>query len=146
MSTILEDLAELADALDKMGKGGEWWSNNAGQTWTIVPLKAWAKVIRTHHATIAQNAEAAKLVDTLKLEVKIHAQEARTANATIAEIYQLCTGSTGEPGNWNGADPVRKMAEDSKRLKALEQAMTEVNSFSVRYAKKRADEIMRGEG
>lgn len=35
-------------------------------------------------------------------------QEARTANATIAEIYQLVTGKTGEPGNWHGAEPVRR--------------------------------------
>jgi hypothetical protein len=39
-------------------------------------------------------------------------QEARKANATIAEIYQLCSGGKGEPGNWNGAEPVRrKLAE-----------------------------------
>jgi hypothetical protein len=39
-------------------------------------------------------------------------QEARAANATIAEIYQLCSGGKGEPGNWNGAEPVRrKLAE-----------------------------------
>lgn len=41
-------------------------------------------------------------------QAQIWKQEARTANATIAEIYQLCTGGRGEPGNWNGADPVRK--------------------------------------
>lgn len=45
--------------------------------------------------------------DALKLQAQSHAMEARTANATIAEIYQLCTGATGEPGNWNGAEPVR---------------------------------------
>lgn len=49
-----------------------------------------------------------RLAETFKLEAQIHAQEARTANATIAEIYQLCSGGTGEPGNWNGADPVRQ--------------------------------------
>jgi phage-related minor tail protein len=39
-------------------------------------------------------------------------QEARAANATIAKIYQLCSGGKGEPGNWNGAEPVRrKLAE-----------------------------------
>ncbi|MES2634081.1 MAG: hypothetical protein V4669_13990 [Pseudomonadota bacterium] len=58
--------------------------------------------------------EAAKIIelialtDRLKLEAQIHAQEARAANATIADIYQCVTGSTGEPGNWNGAEPVRQ--------------------------------------
>lgn len=47
------------------------------------------------------------LCERLKMEAQIHAQEARTANATIAEIYQIVTGATGEPGNWNGAGPVR---------------------------------------
>lgn len=46
--------------------------------------------------------------DSLQQQAEIHAQEARTANATIAEIYQLVTGATGEPGRWNGAEPVRK--------------------------------------
>lgn len=49
-----------------------------------------------------------ELCERLKLEAQLHAQEARTANATIAEIYQLVTGATGEPGNWNGAKPVRE--------------------------------------
>jgi len=39
------------------------------------------------------------LIERLKLEAQSHAQEARTANATIAEIYQLCTEATGELGN-----------------------------------------------
>lgn len=46
------------------------------------------------------------LVERVKLEATIHAQEARTANATVAEIYQAVTKATGEPGNWNGAKPV----------------------------------------
>ena len=58
----------------------------------------------------------ADLVARLKLEAQGHAQEARTANATIAEIYQVCTGSTGEPGNWNGAEPVRQLAEQRAEL------------------------------
>ena len=53
----------------------------------------------------------------LELQAKGHACEADTANSTIAEIYQLCTGSTGEPGNWNGAEPVRK-ALDGLRARA----------------------------
>lgn len=56
------------------------------------------------------------LVERLRQEARIHAQEALAANATIAEIYQICTGSTGEPGNWNGAEPVRQLAEQRAEL------------------------------
>lgn len=48
-----------------------------------------------------------RLVDKLKLEAQGHAMEARGANATIGEIYQVVTKSAGEPGNWHGAKPVR---------------------------------------
>lgn len=47
------------------------------------------------------------LVAILQQQAEIHAQEARTANATIYEAYQAVTGATGEPGNWNGARPIR---------------------------------------
>ncbi len=57
--------------------------------------------------------------EACKLQAQIHAQEARTANATIAEIYQVCTGATGEPGNWNGAEPVRAMRLDAERYRYL---------------------------
>lgn len=70
------------------------------------------------------------LIARLRAEAQCHAQEARTANATIAEIYQLCTGATGEPGNWHGAEPVRAKLEsltaalaraeqDAERMRAL---------------------------
>lgn len=58
----------------------------------------------------------AERVETIKREAQIHAMEARTANATIAEIYQLCAGGIGEPGNWNGAEPVRQLAEQRAQL------------------------------
>lgn len=57
------------------------------------------------------------LSDRLKLEAQTHAMEARTANATIAEIYRVCSGGTGEPGNWHGAEPVRA------RIAALEDEL-----------------------
>lgn len=62
--------------------------------------------------TPATPEDRAALIERLKNEAQIHAQEARTANATIAEIYQIVTGKTGEPGNWNGAEPVRKCIEE----------------------------------
>lgn len=57
------------------------------------------------------------LRDQLQQQAEIHAQEARTANATIHEIYQLCTGATGEPGNWHGAEPVRHLLEQLAQLR-----------------------------
>lgn len=74
------------------------------------------------------------LAERLKQEAQIHAQEARTANATIAEIYQLCTGATGEPGNWNGAEPVRallaaKQEEVDRMREALEICANTLESF-----------------
>jgi hypothetical protein len=62
------------------------------------------------------------LCERLKLEAQGHAQEAQTANATIAEIYQVCSGRTGEPGNWHGAEPVRE------RITALEAELHEINN------------------
>jgi hypothetical protein len=60
------------------------------------------------------------LVAHLRLQAQGHAQEARGANATIAEAYQVVTGATGEPGNWNGAKPIRAEVD---RLRALVKSM-----------------------
>ncbi|MEJ8308547.1 hypothetical protein [Agrobacterium larrymoorei] len=59
-----------------------------------------------------ENEELQKLADRLKLEAQGHAMEARTANSTIYEIYQIVTGAKGEPGNWSGAEPVRKFVTE----------------------------------
>jgi len=70
----------------------------------------------------AERAEA--LAERLKQEAVIHAQEARTANSTIAEIYRVVSEGKGEPGSWNGAEPVRQKfdalkAENEKLREAL---------------------------
>lgn len=66
--------------------------------------------------------ELRNLADRLKQEAQIHAMGSRCANATINEIYQIISGGKGEPGNWNGAEPVRRYAEaaeaEVKRLQA----------------------------
>jgi hypothetical protein len=62
-----------------------------------------------------ENHKAFAIVQKLKLEAQGHAQEARTANSTIAEIYQHVTEHSGEPGNWNGAVPV---AAELRRLRS----------------------------
>lgn len=60
--------------------------------------------------------------DACQQEAQIWKQEARTQSAIVAEIYQELTGKTGEPGDWNGARPLkpailRKQAEAVDRLK-----------------------------
>jgi hypothetical protein len=55
--------------------------------------------------------------------------EARTANSTVNEIYQIISGGTGEPGNWNGAEPVRAYVASSQ---ALVQSMREALGQLVR--------------
>jgi hypothetical protein len=51
-------------------------------------------------------------------QAQIWKQEARGANHTIGQIYQLCTGAKGEPGNWNGAEPVRALVAERDALRA----------------------------
>ena len=67
------------------------------------------------------------LIERLKQEAQAHAQEARTANATIAEIYRIVSGGTGEPGNWHGAEPVRKCVEELREQVA---ALTPIASHA----------------
>ncbi|MGE0444523.1 MAG: hypothetical protein AB7P99_04790 [Vicinamibacterales bacterium] len=78
--------------------------------------------------------DARALAERLKVEAQAHAQEARTANATIAEIYQAVTGATGEPGNWNGARPVveaLRRLRVSERLAAYERAQALVGEAAL---------------
>lgn len=51
-------------------------------------------------------------------QAQIWKSEARCANDTIAQIYQLVTGARGEPGNWNGANPVRNLIAERDDLLA----------------------------
>ena len=75
------------------------------------------------------------LVAILQQQAEIHAQEARTANATIYEAYQAVTGATGEPGNWNGARPIRGeldrlRAENARLREALEPFAREADNWN----------------
>ncbi|HEY8359486.1 MAG TPA: hypothetical protein VIL30_18705 [Ramlibacter sp.] len=72
-----------------------------------------------------QAAEA--LVERLKLEAQAHASEARTANSTIYEIYQVISGGKGEPGNWNGAEPVRAYVQAAEaKNRAYAEALEKI--------------------
>ncbi len=86
------------------------------------------RLARTLDAAIERAEKAEALIDRLRREAEQHAQEARTANATIAEIYQAVTDATGEPGNWNGAEPVRaRLTALKARVAELEGALTEIS-------------------
>lgn len=86
--------------------------------------------IHAHYATaLSQEREAREkaesLADRLRLAAKIHAGEARGANATINEAYQAVTGGTGEPGNWNGAEPIKRaLAETRASLAEAKRLLT----------------------
>lgn len=56
------------------------------------------------------------LVETLRREAEMHAQEARTQRSTVHAAYQICTGNTGEPGDWNGAEPIRKLKKQHDEM------------------------------
>lgn len=68
------------------------------------------------------------LTERLRSEAQIHSGEARTANASLREAYQAVSGGTGEPGNWNGAEPIKteierlraKLAEAEAKMRGLQ--------------------------
>lgn len=69
------------------------------------------------------------LADRLKLEAQCHAGEARAANSTIYEIYQVLSGSKGEPGNWNGAEPARAyVAASQAERDAMREALKKIGN------------------
>jgi len=79
----------------------------------------------------AELAAALELVERLRTEATIHAQEARTQRATVQEIYQVCSGSTGERGDWHGAQPVRDLRADRDRLAAMVERVKELPTCGV---------------
>lgn len=64
--------------------------------------------------------------EQLKQQAQVWKQEARTMQNTVAECYQAVTGSTGEPGSWNGANPVRELVRERDRLRDIYYASTEL--------------------
>lgn len=115
----------LIAKLTKEGRN-HWWAREAAARLTALSQEK--------ETAERERDRALELAERLKMEAQCHAMEARTANATIAEIYQVCTGSTGEPGNWHGAEPVRRLAtaaanaaveasrKDAERYRAWRQA------------------------
>jgi hypothetical protein len=81
-------------------------------------------------------AEQQDLIDRLRLEAQSHAQEARAQRATVHEIYRLVTGGTGEPGDWNGAEPVRQAFERIRQeeREKVRELLTEAVDFWQTYS------------
>lgn len=75
--------------------------------------------------------------DALLMQAQIQAQEMRTQRATVREIYQLCTGESGEPGDWHGAEPVRKLMAERD---ALRGRVHEALGFAFAFACQRLDD------
>lgn len=72
------------------------------------------------------------LYEACKQQAQIWKGEARCANDTIAQIYQLVTGRKGEPGNWNGSEPVKALiAERDALAKELDLWKSAVARLSI---------------
>ena len=93
---------------------------------------AWEKEFVRAETAEAEVKRLAELAERLKLEAQGHASEARTANSTIYEIYQVLSGGKGEPGNWHGAEPARRYVETAEaHIKALEEALNEIRELNM---------------
>lgn len=86
-------------------------------------LMGWARSALLNVGAALDRQSAA--VDRMLQEAQIHACEARAANATLHEIYQICSDAKGEPGTWHGAEPVLQMRA---RLQRAEQALRDIAS------------------
>lgn len=102
------------------------WGEKGG--FDLAPLiKEWTDEIRAEAVESVRQSERA-LCERLKQEAINHAGEARNANATLNEIYQLVSGATGEKANWNGAAPVREYIEKQKaKAQRLVEALQEIS-------------------
>lgn len=89
---------------------------------TLIRLRAAIEQYAATALALARDARIAELEGAnaaLLQQAQIWKQEATTHRATVHEAYRACTGSTGEPGDWNGALPIRALA--AERDDALEQ-------------------------
>ena len=63
----------------------------------------------------------AEEVEAMKLQAQVWASEARAQKATVHACYEAITGKTGEPGDWNGAEPIRRYVAEERDALALSQ-------------------------
>ncbi|WP_347822773.1 hypothetical protein [uncultured Planktomarina sp.] len=76
-----------------------------------------------------------ELCEKLRREAEMHAQEARTQKSTVHECYQAVSGGTGEPGDWNGAQPIRDYvaAKNARLREALERIRCGLKTIPCQY-------------
>jgi len=103
------------------------WQYEDGENLWVDDVRTLLRIVDTLRADIAAVTAERDALQTkcerLLQEAQIHAMEARTANATIAEGYQAVTGATGEPGNWHGSEPFKAMAAE---LAAVKDALSAI--------------------
>lgn len=106
----MTDIMKLADdyAQHKYVNGAEGRGPDAPEART-----GYARAV-LQSAIEALQAENASLLQ----QAQIWKQEATAQRATVHEAYRVCTGNTGEPGDWNGAEPIRKLAAERDALQA----------------------------
>lgn len=118
----------------------EWWANHeierlraelatANRECDVREERERGYLARAQSAE-AKLAECERERDALKQQAKIWAQEARTQTATVHEIYRLCTGGKGEPGDWHGEVPVRELVAYIERLETAIRAIIDDLQFS----------------
>lgn len=71
--------------------------------------------------------------DSIKQQAQIWKMEASAHKRTVQECYQACTGSTGEPGNWNGANPVRALVAERDSLRADAERLDTLDRLGYAY-------------
>ena len=84
----------------------------------------WLKSYEALQARLAASEALVRKMETerehLRMQAIEHAQEMRTQRAIVRDIYQAVSGATGEPGNWNGAEPVKQLV---RQLATLTEAV-----------------------
>lgn len=93
-------------------------SKITGETYQMVPPDLIAEAAALISSLVAERDSWRRVAERCKSEAEGHSMEARTANSTINEIYQVLSGGKGEPGNWNGAEPARQYVATAERLLA----------------------------
>lgn len=82
---------------------------------TLTKVELFTEVARL----LGENDKLRDLTAHLRLQSQTHAMEARSANSTINEIYQVISGGKGERGSWQGAEPVRRYVNIVRRTENL---------------------------
>jgi hypothetical protein len=98
----------------------------------LPPVSAEARIAELER----ERDKARDLNERLRREAEMWAGEARCHKATVHECYQIATGGKGEPGNWNGAKPIREaFAAATARAERLEAALRDAREAWSRYEK-----------